>query len=108
MYCLECKERQESETDKGVGVCSEKMPPATILVVLFTVVVVVGGEGKSMMLTLERASHEGVGMSQLRNRDRVRHGRLLQQQPMGVVDFTVEGTYDPYLVGYIYLILLLY
>ncbi|KAI3450652.1 hypothetical protein Pfo_007317 [Paulownia fortunei] len=86
------------------------MPPARILVVevvaaaaliltVAVVAVVVGGEGKSVMLTLERASHDGVGMSQLRDRDRVRHGRFLQQQPLGVVDFPVQGTYDPYLVG---------
>ncbi|KAK9279856.1 hypothetical protein L1049_013538 [Liquidambar formosana] len=37
-------------------------------------------------------------MSQLRARDRVRHGRMLQTAG-GVVDFPVEGTYDPYLVG---------
>ncbi|KAL8496477.1 hypothetical protein ACS0TY_020258 [Phlomoides rotata] len=82
------------------------MPPAMILlltaVALLLTAVVVGGEGKSLMLTLERASHEGVGVSQLRDRDRVRHGRLLQQQPVGVVDFQVEGTYDPYLVGLYY------
>ncbi|KAK6141717.1 hypothetical protein DH2020_024519 [Rehmannia glutinosa] len=82
------------------------MPPARILVaaaaaLLLTVAVgvVVGGEGKRLMLTLERANHDGVGMSQLRDRDRVRHGRFLQQQALGVVDFPVQGTYDPYLVG---------
>ena len=88
-----------------------RMPPATILVAQAIVAAAavllfaasVDGEGKGMVLSLERASHEGVGVSQLRHRDRVRHGRLLQQQqqqpPSGVVDFSVEGTYDPYLVG---------
>ncbi|EYU37011.1 hypothetical protein ABFS82_04G202900 [Erythranthe guttata] len=88
------------------------MPPAGILVVsvvsvvsaalLLTVAVgvLVGGEGRNVMLALERASHDGMGVSQLRDRDRVRHGRFLQQQqPLGVVDFPVQGTYDPYLVG---------
>ncbi|KAL2239369.1 UNVERIFIED_CONTAM: Aspartic proteinase-like protein 2 [Sesamum indicum] len=83
------------------------MPPARILVVgaaLFLSVavgVVVGGEGegKGLVLSLERVSHEGMGLSQLRHRDRVRHGRFLQQQTFGVVDFPVQGTYDPYLVG---------
>ncbi|KAH6826004.1 Eukaryotic aspartyl protease family protein [Perilla frutescens var. hirtella] len=85
------------------------MPPARILVsqaiaaaAVLLLTVAVGGEGKGVVLKLERASHEGVGMSQLRHRDRVRHGRLLQQQPLGVVDFSVEGTYDPYLVGLYY------
>ncbi|XP_057804816.1 aspartic proteinase 36-like [Salvia miltiorrhiza] len=84
------------------------MPPARILVAqaiaaaALLLAMSVGGEGKGMVLSLERASHEGVGMSQLRHRDRVRHGRLLQQQPSGVVDFSVEGTYDPYLVGLYY------
>lgn len=85
------------------------MPPARILVAAaaaLLLAVSVGGEGRGMVLSLERASHEGVGMSQLRHRDRVRHGRLLQQQPSGVVDFSVEGTYDPYLVGYVFVFLL--
>lgn len=80
------------------------MPPVRILaaaLLLAVAVGLVGGEGKHLMLSLERASHKGMGVSQLRDRDRVRHGRFLQQQPLGVVDFSVEGTYDPYLVGYI-------
>lgn len=85
------------------------MPPASILLVLVTVAVamevlpdaaVFVGEGKSLTLTLERTSHNGVEMSQLRDRDRVRHVRFLQQQLTGVVDFQVEGTYDPFIVGY--------
>lgn len=79
---------------------------AAAAALLLTVAVAVDGEGKGVVLSLERASHEGVGMSQLSERDRVRHGRLLQQQqqqqPLGVIDFSVEGTYDPYLVGYIF------
>ncbi|KAL0436970.1 UNVERIFIED_CONTAM: Aspartic proteinase-like protein 2, partial [Sesamum radiatum] len=76
------------------------MPPANIPVaVAVLLLVVVGGEGKSVTLTLERASHEGLELSQLRERDQIRHGRFLQQQPLGVVDFPVQGTYDPYLVG---------
>ncbi|XP_019150478.1 PREDICTED: aspartic proteinase-like protein 2 isoform X2 [Ipomoea nil] len=56
------------------------------------------GEG-TLSFTLERAfpTSHGVEMSQLRERDRVRHGRILQSS--GVVDFPVEGTYDPFLVG---------
>ncbi|XP_057781887.1 aspartic proteinase 36-like [Salvia miltiorrhiza] len=75
------------------------MPPANIPVVvaacLVLLVSVVGG----VTLTLEKANHEGVELSRLRDLDRARHGRILQQRPAGVVDFPVEGTYDPYLVG---------
>ncbi|KAL6967117.1 hypothetical protein U1Q18_032921 [Sarracenia purpurea var. burkii] len=51
-------------------------------------------------LTLERAfpTSHGLELSQLRERDMVRHRRILQSSP-GVVDFPVEGTFDPYLVG---------
>lgn len=52
-------------------------------------------------LTLERAfpTNHGVELSQLVSRDRVRHGRILQSAN-GVVDFLVEGTFDPFVVGY--------
>ncbi|KAJ7947912.1 aspartic proteinase-like protein 2 [Quillaja saponaria] len=51
-------------------------------------------------LTLERAfpSNHGVELNQLRARDKVRHGRMLQSSG-GVVDFSVDGTFDPFLVG---------
>ncbi|KAI5666483.1 hypothetical protein M9H77_16336 [Catharanthus roseus] len=73
-------------------------------VVFQAAVVLCGGVG---MMTLERAfpTNHGVEMSKLRARDWVRHGRLLQQSyapPLGVVDFPVEGTYDPFLVGLYY------
>lgn len=56
--------------------------------------------GISPTLTLERAfpSNHRVELGHLRARDRVRHGRILQSTG-GVVDFPVEGTYNPYLVG---------
>ncbi|GER34422.1 eukaryotic aspartyl protease family protein [Striga asiatica] len=80
------------------------MPPARILVVaaLLLTAAAVGAEGEGLVLSLERANHIGLGVSQLRERDRVRHGRFLQQQQhqaLGIVDFPVQGTYDPYLVG---------
>ncbi|XP_009613509.1 aspartic proteinase 36 isoform X2 [Nicotiana tomentosiformis] len=57
-------------------------------------------DGMTMTLPLERAfpTSHGVEVSQLKARDRVRHGRILQSS-YGVVDFPVEGTYDPFLVG---------
>ncbi|OIT29549.1 PREDICTED: aspartic proteinase-like protein 2 isoform X1 [Nicotiana attenuata] len=58
------------------------------------------GDGMTVTLPLERAfpTSHGVEVSQLKARDRVRHGRILQSS-YGVVDFPVEGTYDPFLVG---------
>lgn len=74
-----------------------------LLVVLQAAVVLCGGMG--MTMTLERAfpTNHGGEMSKLRARDWFRHGRILQQSyspPVGIVDFPVEGTYDPFLVGY--------
>ncbi|KAI3826436.1 hypothetical protein L1987_00484 [Smallanthus sonchifolius] len=53
-------------------------------------------------LTLERAfpTNHVVELSELRDRDGLRHPRILQQQASvtSVVDFPVQGTYDPYRV----------
>ncbi|XP_011014084.1 PREDICTED: aspartic proteinase-like protein 2 isoform X1 [Populus euphratica] len=54
------------------------------------------------LLQLERAfplNNHGLELSQLRARDRLRHTRLLQGFVGGVVDFSVQGSPDPYLVG---------
>jgi hypothetical protein len=54
------------------------------------------------LLQLERAfplNNHGLELSQLRARDRLRHARLLQGFVGGVVDFSVQGSPDPYLVG---------
>ncbi|KAG5515649.1 hypothetical protein RHGRI_036630 [Rhododendron griersonianum] len=67
------------------------------LALIFPAAVVVCGFPAA--LTLERAfprTGHGLALNQLKERDRVRHRRILQS---GVVDFPVEGTYDPYLVG---------
>lgn len=64
--------------------------------------------GPAKILTLERAFplDESVELSELRGRDRVRHARILlgggggrQSSVGGVVDFPVQGSSDPYLVG---------
>ncbi|KAL6195908.1 hypothetical protein ACLB2K_031525 [Fragaria x ananassa] len=54
-------------------------------------------------LVLERAfpADHRVPLSQLRARDRVRHGRMLQSSS-GIADFPVEGTFDPFRVGLYY------
>ncbi|KAI3511865.1 hypothetical protein L1887_19025 [Cichorium endivia] len=57
-------------------------------------------------LTLERAfpTNHLVELNELRNRDSFRHPRILQQQSSvaSVVNFPVQGTYDPYRVGLYY------
>lgn len=59
-------------------------------------------------LTLERSFpvNHAVELNELKNRDSFRHPRILQElQPQrqssvaSVVDFPVQGTYDPYRVG---------
>ncbi|KAI3912767.1 hypothetical protein MKW92_009832, partial [Papaver armeniacum] len=54
-------------------------------------------------LTLERIipNNHHIELNELKNRDRTRHGRILQQQQssIGVVDFSVQGAADPYTVG---------
>ncbi|EEF42831.1 aspartic proteinase 36 isoform X2 [Ricinus communis] len=52
-------------------------------------------------LSLERALplNQSFELAQLRARDHLRHARLLQGFVGGVVDFSVQGSSDPYLVG---------
>ncbi|XP_015873543.3 aspartic proteinase 36 isoform X1 [Ziziphus jujuba] len=67
-------------------------------VMLLAAVLAVGAF--QMTLKLERAfpaSHR-VELSELVLRDKVRHGRMLQSSG-GVVDFPVQGTFDPFVVG---------
>ncbi|XP_039059799.1 aspartic proteinase 39-like isoform X2 [Hibiscus syriacus] len=70
---------------------------------LFESALVMGGFPSTLQLErrIPLASHE-LELSQLRERDRLRHGRLLQSSSVGVVDFPVLGTYDPFLVGLYY------
>lgn len=76
--------------------------PAGILIAALLLPVAVALCGLPATLTLERAfpASQRVELGQLRARDRVRHGRMLQQSfSGGIVDFHVDGTYDPFLVG---------
>ncbi|KAG4978616.1 hypothetical protein AAZX31_13G302500 [Glycine max] len=59
--------------------------------------------GSPASLTLERAfpTNHTVELSQLRARDALRHRRMLQSSN-GVVDFSVQGTFDPFQVGLYY------
>ncbi|KAB2046489.1 hypothetical protein ES319_D01G238900v1 [Gossypium barbadense] len=54
-----------------------------------------------VVIPLERAFplNGRVELSQLVARDQLRHSRMLQGLVGGVVDFSVQGTSDPYLVG---------
>ncbi|CAH9093928.1 unnamed protein product [Cuscuta epithymum] len=60
--------------------------------------------GETLSFPLERAfpmSHR-VEMTRLRAHDQTRHRRILQSALGGVVDFSVQGTFDPSLVGLYY------
>ncbi|KAM0925796.1 hypothetical protein ACQ4PT_003958 [Festuca glaucescens] len=82
-------------------------PPELALAAAFVVVALLAGAAAAPFpaaLTLERAlPHKGVPAEHLRERDRARHaGRgLLGAAPAvaGVVDFPVEGSANPYMVG---------
>ncbi|CAL5389373.1 unnamed protein product [Camellia sinensis] len=65
--------------------------------------VVYSGSFPTSILTLERAfpANQKVELEALRARDRARHARILQGVIGGVVDFSVAGTSDPYIVGLI-------
>ncbi|KAG8647148.1 aspartic proteinase 36 isoform X2 [Manihot esculenta] len=71
--------------------------PFLILAVLLPVSVVYC----ATLLPLHRAFplNHRLQLDQLRARDRLRHARLLQGFVGGVVDFSVQGSSDPYLVG---------
>ncbi|XP_057728624.1 aspartic proteinase 36 [Arachis stenosperma] len=60
--------------------------------------------GSPATLSLERAfpTNHGVELSQLRARDMLRHRRMLQSTNNGVIDFQVQGTFDPFQVGLYY------
>ena len=91
------------------GSCSMR-PPGLALAAAFLVVavasVLAGAAPFPAALTLERAlPHKGVPAEHLKERDRARHaGRgLLGPAPAvaGVVDFPVEGSANPYMVGWV-------
>lgn len=66
---------------------------------LWAVAAAVGAFPRS--LTLERAfpvkGNRSLELKKLVARDRMRHGRMLQSKD--VIDFPVEGSYDPFTVG---------
>ncbi|KAL7247961.1 hypothetical protein ACSBR2_002796 [Camellia fascicularis] len=66
--------------------------------------VVYSGSFPTSILTLERAfpANQKVELEALRARDRARHARILQGVIGGVVDFSVAGNSDPFIVGLYY------
>ncbi|PON32557.1 Aspartic peptidase [Parasponia andersonii] len=74
---------------------------ASILIataILLPAAVVLGDFPATLVLERAYPLNHGVELSQVVSRDRVRHGRILQSSN-GVVDFLVEGTFDPFVVG---------
>lgn len=93
--------------------CRMRRPPefaAVAAVAVFAALVLAAGAGAAPLpaaLRLERAlPHKGVAVEHLRERDRARHGRrgLLGGGGggvAGVVDFPVEGSANPFMVGWV-------
>jgi hypothetical protein len=81
-----------------------KMRGCVPVLILFAAmaVTVAYGDFPASYLPLQRSiplNHK-VELTTLRARDRVRHGRILQGGGGGgILDFSVQGTSDPYLVG---------
>ncbi|KAL2345149.1 hypothetical protein Fmac_006434 [Flemingia macrophylla] len=78
------------------------VPVLLALATVAAALTVVCGGLAGAILPLERAIplNQRVELEALRARDRARHGRILQGAAGGVVDFSVQGTSDPYSVGY--------
>ncbi|PNT18772.2 hypothetical protein POPTR_009G001700v4 [Populus trichocarpa] len=78
--------------------------PAGILIaaVVFHATVVLSSFPATFHLERGITANYKLKLSKLKERDRVRHGRMLQSSGVGVVDFPVQGTFDPFLVGLYY------
>lgn len=81
--------------------------PATLpaILALFLAIILpaafVISSGFPASLTLERAfpTNHRIEISKLWARDMARHGRILKSSDDHIIDFSIQGTYDPYLVG---------
>ncbi|KAI7743367.1 hypothetical protein M8C21_003550 [Ambrosia artemisiifolia] len=75
----------------------------TGVVVLVLLQAVVGDFPATLRLERAFPANHRIELGELKNRDGLRHRRILQQQSLpDVVDFPVDGTYDPYRVGLYY------
>lgn len=67
---------------------------------------VASGFPATLTLTLERAfpMNHRIELSQLRDRDSFRHGRMFQKDnsPRGTIGFGLKGSYDPHVAGYVH------
>ncbi|XP_022932566.1 aspartic proteinase-like protein 2 isoform X1 [Cucurbita moschata] len=72
---------------------------ALVSVVLSATVVYSGFPVQRLSLQRAFPSSRSIELETLRARDRLRHARILQGVVSGVVDFSVEGSSDPLLVG---------
>ncbi|VFQ75049.1 unnamed protein product [Cuscuta campestris] len=81
--------------------CSKLLVMISAAAALVTVVCGVAGTFPSSVMTLQRAfpANQKVEFEVLRDRDRLRHARLLQDMAGGVVNFPVIGSPDPNSVG---------
>ncbi|KAJ8754091.1 hypothetical protein K2173_001989 [Erythroxylum novogranatense] len=72
-----------------------------LLIVTLALVAPMSVVHSATVLPLQRVLplEQRLELEQLKAWDRVRHARLLQSFAGGVVDFSVQGTSDPYLVG---------
>ncbi|KAL4591641.1 hypothetical protein LXL04_004611 [Taraxacum kok-saghyz] len=75
---------------------------AAVAVLLQGVVVLCKSPAASLKLERAFPHNQRVEMSKLRDRDNLRHSRFLKQQSKDVIDFQLQGTYDPYRVGLYY------
>ncbi|KAJ6309595.1 hypothetical protein OIU76_014520 [Salix suchowensis] len=78
--------------------------PAGILIaaVVFHATVVLSSFPATFHLERGITANHKLKLSKLKERDRVRHARMLQSSGIGVVDFPVQGTFNPLLVGLYY------
>jgi hypothetical protein len=80
-------------------------PEVAVVAVAALLLVAAAAAAESAALRLERAlPHKGVALEELRRRDAARHRasrRRLLGAVAGVVDFPVEGSANPYMVGWV-------
>ncbi|XP_063936199.1 aspartic proteinase 36 [Daucus carota subsp. sativus] len=73
--------------------------PAAMLGFFLGLLVISSGFPASLRLERGFPRNDWVEISKLRARDMARHGRILKSSDDHIIDFPVQGTYDPYLVG---------
>lgn len=74
-------------------------PISLLLLEVFLLLAVAGGESPATLL-LERHLAADVEPTELLRRDSSRHHRKLAESSVGVIDFAVDGSYNPSITGY--------